>query len=149
MTDERAVSAVFGYVLALGIVTLLIGGLFIAAGDFVESQHDRAIRSELEVVGNRLAADVAAVDRLALAAESNGEVQLRIELPPRVAGEPYQIQIDDSVAQEVHLLTLTASQPAVTVEVRVRTETPMASGTINGGDVVVVYNGTALEVQHG
>ena len=76
MTDDRAVSATLGYVLVIGITTILISGLFLAAGGFVENQHERAIRAELEVVGNRLAADIAAVDRLALAAGSSGETQL-------------------------------------------------------------------------
>lgn len=150
MTDARAVSAVLGYVITLGIVTLLVSGLFMAAGDFVQSEHERAIRSELEVVGNRMAADIAAVDRLALAADADGEVRLRTDMPARAAGASYQIEISQSaVSSDVYHLNLTTRDPRVTVEVRVRTATALTEGTVNGGDVVVVYDGTTLEVRHG
>lgn len=149
MTDSRAVSAVLGYVLTLGIVTLLIGGLFMAAGDFVEDQHERAIRAELEVVGNRLAADVSAVDRLGLAAGTGGKAQLRTDLPARAAGQPYQIEISPAGGAGVHYLNLSTTNPDVAVEVKVRTESTLASDTVNGGSVVVVYDSGGLEVRDG
>ena len=148
MREDRAVSTALGYVLTLGIVTLLIGGLFFAAGDFVEGQHDRVVRSEFEVIGNRLAADVAAVDRLALAAGPGGEARLRTDLPRTAAGQPYELVVSPVAGEDdVYAITATMVRPAVTVEVRVRSETTLASGTVGGGDVLVVYNGTALEVR--
>lgn len=150
MTDERAVSAVLGYILTLSIVTLLISGLLVASGDFVQNQHERAIRAELEVVGNRLAADLAAVDRLALATGSGGRIRLVTDLPARTAGNPYAIDVSSvNGSPNVYRLTLNTTEPAVIVVVRVRLETNLAEGTLNGGDVTVVYNGTALEVRDG
>lgn len=147
MTD-RGVSAVLGYVLTLGIVALLISGLFFAAGNFVENEHERAVRSELEVVGNRVAADIAAVDRLALAAGSSGDAELLTDLPPRVAGKSYTIavsQVPDT--DTVYFVNLTAHDLAVEVEVRVKSNTPMVERTVSGGDVRVVFNGTHVEVR--
>lgn len=145
---DRGVSAVFGYVLTLGIVTLLISGLLFAAGGFVENQHDRAIRAEFEVIGNRVAADIAAVDRLALAAGSTGGAELSTDLPRRTAGQPYQLSISPvGGAASVYALnvsTTTASDVEVTV--RVKSQTPLVTGTVAGGDVRVTYNGTHLEV---
>lgn len=148
--DNRAVSAVFGYVLTLGIISLLIGGLFLAAGNYVEGQHDRAVRSEFEVVGNRIAADIAAMDRLALAAGINGEAELRVELPPQAAGRPYQIAVSPvSGTDTVYHLNLTTAdgKDRVKVEVRVKSKTELASTTVSGGDLRIVYNGTAMEVR--
>lgn len=148
--DNRAVSAVLGYVMVLGIVTLLLGGLFFAAGNFVENQHERAIRAELEVVGNRLASDIAAVDRMALASGPTGEASLESDLPESAARRNYQIEISPIAASPgVYFLNVSTIDPDVTVRVRVRAETNLVSGTVNGGDVTIVYNGTDLEVRDG
>lgn len=149
MTDDRAVSATLGYVMVIGITTILISGLFIAAGGFVESQHERAIRAELEVIGNRLAADIAAVDRLALAAGANGATELEVNLPPRTARKSYNIEISQvaGMANTYHL-NLSTSNPDVFVEVRVRTKTTLVSATVSGGDVVIEYDGNDLEVRN-
>lgn len=147
--DNRALSAVLGYVLMLGIVTLLISGLFFAAGNFVENQHDRAIRAEFEVIGNRIAADLAAVDRLVLASDENGRMELLVELPPRVAGKSYQIETSDAGPDNVTAITLrtTAGALGQAVEVRVKSTTSIADGTIPGGDIRIVYDGNQLEVR--
>lgn len=146
--DDRAVSAVVGYVMVLGIVTLLISGLFIATGNFVENQHERAVRSEFEVVGNRVAADIAAIDRLALAAGSGGEAELLTDLPPRAAGKSYDISVSAVPSESnVYFVNLTAQDLDVEVEVRVKSKTPLVDTTVPGGDVRVVYNGSHVEVQ--
>lgn len=149
MTDRRAVSTVLGYVLMLAIVSVLIGGLFFAAGDYVEGEHERVVRAEFEVMGNRLAADIAAVDRLALATEAGGRASLETDLPSLAAGRPYEITLEPSGVANVTRITLAMDDPAVEVEVLVRTAHPVASGTVSGGDAVVVYDGTDLEVRDG
>jgi hypothetical protein len=147
MTD-RGVSTVLGYVLALGVITLLISGLFLAAGNFVENEHERVIRSELEVLGNRIAADIAAVDRLALAAGPSGRAELETELPARVAGKSYTISTSSvSGAPDVYFINMTAPDFETDVEVRVKSSTPLVERDTSGGNVLVVFNGTHVEVQ--
>lgn len=147
--DNRGLSAVLGYVMMLGITTLLVTGLFFAAGNFVENQHDRAVRAEFEVIGNRIAADIAAVDRLVLAADGDGRMELLVELPPWVASQTYQIETSDAGADNVSIITLstTTGGEETRVEVRVKSSTPIAEGTVGGGDVRVVYDGSQLEVR--
>jgi FlaG/FlaF family flagellin (archaellin) len=147
--DDRAVSAVLGYILTLAVMTLLVSGLFLAAGNFVENQHERAIRAELEVVGNRLAADIAAVDRMALASGAVGEAELQSDMPELTAGQSYLIEISESGTAGVYFLNASTDDPDVEVSVRVRAETDLVEGTVNGGDVTVVFNGTAMEVRDG
>lgn len=148
MTD-RGVSTVLGYVLTLGIITVLVSGLFLAAGSFVEDQHERVVQSEFEVVGNRVAADIAAMDRLALAAGSDGEAELRVELPSRAAGNTYQLAIEPVTGTTtVYHLNLTATDLDASAEIRVTSKTPLVSDTVVGGDVLVAYNGTHLEVRN-
>ncbi|MFB6361959.1 MAG: hypothetical protein ABEH59_11645 [Halobacteriales archaeon] len=145
---DRAVSTVLSYVLALGVITLLMSGLFLAGGTFVENEHERVIRSELEVLGNRVAADIAAVDRLALAAGSSGRAELETDLPARVAGKSYTISISPlSGTSDVYFINMTAPDFGTDVEVRVKSSTPLVERETSGGDVRVVFNGTHVEVR--
>ncbi|MFB6353666.1 MAG: hypothetical protein ABEJ92_06225 [Halobacteriales archaeon] len=145
---DRGVSAVLGYVLVLGIVTLLISGLFLAAGNFVENQHQRAVRAEFEVVGNRVAADIAAIDRLALASGPDGRAELEVNLPPLAAGKTYEITTS-SAGGNVSFVNVSTTDASfdVAVEVRVKTDTTLAATTVSGGDVVIVYDGSQIEVR--
>ena len=62
---DRGVSTILGYSLNLVVATLVVKGVLIAAGSLVESQRDQAARAELNVVGERLVADLETADRLA------------------------------------------------------------------------------------
>lgn len=146
---DRAVSSVVTYLMVLGIVTVLTTGLFVSMSGFVVTQQEGAIRSELEVVGNQFAADLAAADRLALTAGPAGTVQVTSDLPDRVAGTTYEIEIVER-ADGLYAIVLRSHDPAVTVTVLVRTRTPVETGTVDGGDLRIAYDGSgSLEVRDG
>lgn len=148
MTD-RAVSVTVNYVLTLTITTLLLSMLFVSAGGLIESQSERAIRSELDVLGQQLAADIESADRLATAGENNStEVAIETTLPPRVAGRDYRITVGGSE------LELRTTDPEVSVTVPFTTTNEVEEGrTIQGGDVQIRWlddpdeNNEKLEVE--
>lgn len=145
--NERALSTVVGYVLSLGIASLLIAGLLVATGGFVDEQREATIRDEMEVIGHQLAADISAADRLVRAGGSS--VTVFRTFPDQVAGVPYKIRVDPGSPTT---LVLSTEDPEVTVEVDLRTQTsvgPTGGITIDGGAVVVEYTGTKLEVSDG
>lgn len=145
--DDRAVSAALGYALSLTIATLLISGVFLGMADYVGDQTERAVRSEFEVVGNRIAADVSAADRLAIAAGGTGDVRISTDLPEFVAGRPYRIDVVDVSGSERYSINLTAADPDVEVVVLIRTRTTLVETSLAGGDITVVYTGSGLEVR--
>lgn len=144
--DERAVSVTLGYVLTLGIVTLLLTGLLVASGEFVADQRENVVRDELRVVGQQVAHDLGAADRLVRASEGSPEVSVGRSLPPEVAGSSYAVTLAPGTPAT---LVLRSSNPVVTVEVLVRVETAVESSSATGGRVAVVYTGSGLEVQDG
>lgn len=148
-TDQRAVSTTLGYALSLTVATLLVGGLLIASGGFVEDQRERTIRNELQVIGQQVSADVAAADRLASTDGTNDKVVVARNLPNEVTGVFYTIAVKSDGGETY--LTLSTNSPDVSVRVNVATETPVAQTDVSGGDVRVVYDPSAdeLEVQHG
>lgn len=132
---SRGVSTALGYVLNLGVATLLVTMLLLSAGTLVEDQRDRAAETELDVVGERLAADLAAADRLA---RTNDPTAVRVEadVPVRVAGSYYTVSVNESMNGEI---VLEADQPDVEVAVPFDTRTEVQASTVNGGDLAVVY----------
>ncbi|RLM31390.1 hypothetical protein DVK01_21550, partial [Haloarcula sp. Atlit-120R] len=64
-STARGVSTALSYVLTLTITVVLVSGLMVAAGGFVSDEHARVTETELDVMGNRLAAGIESVDRVA------------------------------------------------------------------------------------
>ena len=149
MTGERGVSPVLGYVLTLGISTLLVSGLLIAAGGFVDTQRERTTESELQVIGQQVSADIAAADRLHRT-DGATDVVIRRELPDSVVGSEYTVFVrsDDDGPTDAYL-RLTTVRPNVTVEVGVANETNVANSAVGGGEIEISYDGNALEVTSG
>ncbi|WP_227354178.1 DUF7266 family protein [Haladaptatus salinisoli] len=142
MTD-RAVSATVNYALNLAVATLLIAGLLTATGGLVEDQRREAARTELSVVGQRLASDLQTADRLVRA---GGEtVAVESPLPERVAGVSYTVTVGSNE------LVLETTHPEVTVRVSFAAATAVEETTVSGGAVTIVRvdggTGDRLEVR--
>jgi len=144
-TDERGVTVPINYLLLVGIVALLSAGLLASTSTFVETQQERAIQSEFQVIGNRMASDIAGVDRLARTVEGGGSVEAEIDLPRQVAGSAYRIGID-SDGGERYLIELTSAEPDVSVSVPVRSRTEITAGGLDGGDLTVTYDSSSDEL---
>ena len=147
MTAGRGVSPVFGYVLTLGISTLLVSGLIIAAGGFVDNQRELTSRSELRVIGQQVSGDIAAADRLV---RSGGGTRTNItrQIPERTVGSQYTVAVRTGGGPTPAYLELRAVRPEVTVEVGIANETVVAGSEVGGGEIVVRYDRSAghLEV---
>lgn len=137
--DERAVSTPLNYVLVLGVVALLVAVLFVGTADHVTGQRERAVRTELSAVGQRVAADLASAGRLARTTSSSGTVAATIALPERVAGVQYRVAVSNAGA-DTYRLTLSTESPDVTVTVRFRSETPVVEGRTGGGTLRIALN---------
>jgi len=98
LSDSRAVSTTLGYVLSLAIATLLITGLIIAGGGYVDAQREQVIRDELTVVGQQLAADVERADRLVRAGEAPLTVRVNKTFSDRVTGSNYRVSFDPAAS---------------------------------------------------
>lgn len=143
--SERAVSTVVGYSIGLGVVTLLITGLLVGVGGFIQDQREATTRTELRVIGQQLAADVRVTDTLVrTAGGSPGAVSYRQDLPETTAGGGYTVAVNQSGCE---CLVLLSEDPDVRVRVPVTANASLAERRFTGGDVVLEYTGTALEVR--
>lgn len=142
MTD-RGVSVTVNYVMTLAIATLLLSGLVASTGSILDDRRDTATRAELEVVGQRLAANLQSADRLATADAET--VEFTVDLPADAAGKQYRIGVEPSAG--VSELVLTTEDPPVSVTVSFTNSTDVTASTVTGGQVRVVLEGGNLEVQ--
>lgn len=149
--DERGVSTVVSYVLVLGIAALLVSGVFTATGVVLDREHEQSVRSGMEVVGNQVAADIAVADRLATHAGASGNVTVTSDLQGQIARSTYRIEIAEAGGEGQYVLTLRSADPAVELSITARSETPIETGTVDGGSIEIVYDSEAgtLEVRNG
>lgn len=133
---DRGVSTTLGYTLNLAVATVLITALLVAAGGYVEDQQERAIRSELEVIGARVAGDIGAADRLARTG-ADSTVSIRVSTPIRTTGVPYRIAINQSGNE---MITLTTTDPSVRVQIPYRSIEIVESSTVSGGTFTIRYS---------
>ena len=149
MTGERGVSPVLGYVLTLGISTLLVSGLLIAASGFVDTQREQTTESELQVIGQQVSADIAAADRLHRT-DGATDVVIERDLPDSVVGSQYTVFVrSDNDGPTDTYLRLRTVRPEVTVEVGIASETAVVDSAVGGGEIKIRVIGGDLEVTNG
>ena len=91
--DDRGTSTTLGYALNLGTAMLLMTVLVVGASAFVESERDRTVQTELEVIGQQVASAIVQTDEMAQTSE-NGKAVVWRQLPERTAGTAYRIEIE-------------------------------------------------------
>jgi len=150
---DRGVSIAVTHVLTIGITTILISGLLIAAGGLLEAQQDRSAEQSLETIGERLSGELSSVERLA-ADDNESTVELTVSHPSQVASERYTVTLYDNCDDAPTDAPLIAggetclqleSDSGTTVFVPVTVD--VADGTsTSGGSILIVYDGENDEV---
>lgn len=145
--DSRAVSTTVSYVLSVAITAMLVAGLLLAGGDFVDDRRDQVVQTELRVIGHQVAADLGRVDRMVEAGDDVSTARVNQTFPERVTGNAYTITIRESPDSRVLVNT---TNPDVEVRVRVRTTTQIEESSASGGTVSVFYDASndRLEVEN-
>jgi hypothetical protein len=137
---DRAVSITVNYVIVLGLTAVLISGLLIGAGGYVQDQRTNVVREELTVVAEQLATGIGDADRLSRV-DGSRTVRVGVTLPARVAGESYRITVTNRSTPGTepmrHELTLRSSSSDVSVTLTISTLVGLEEGSVNGGWVVV------------
>lgn len=146
--DDRAVSVTVGYVLTLAIGAVLLSGIIIGIGGVVDSQTDRVVRGDLDVVGQTTVANLESADRLARASEVDRPasadaptVAVDVALPDRIAGHPYRIVIGGDA------VTLRVDSPDAVTEIPHVATLPVESTSVRGGPIRISYDGDAGQLE--
>ena len=136
--DDRAVSVTLNYTLTLGISAILVVGLLTAGGNFVESQRNSVVDSELDVIGERLASDIATADRLVRIGDGTPTVNVTAQLPDAVSGQSYNVAVVTSNGNASVELTSPSLDRSVTANIA--NTTAVAPSSVTGGTVEIYYD---------
>jgi type II secretory pathway pseudopilin PulG len=145
MTD-RAVSAVVGYALMLVVIGILTSGLIVGATNFVDAKRTDVTRTQLNVIGNQLAADLTAADSLADSLSSGGSATVQSDLAEFVAGGSYRIEISSTDSGDEYAIVLRSQRDDVTQTVTVVTDHSVTTGEVRGGPLTLTVTADRLEV---
>ncbi|RQG99676.1 DUF7266 family protein [Natrarchaeobius oligotrophus] len=153
VTTDRALSTAVTHVLTMGITTILVAGLLMSSGTLIEVQSDRSAEQSLETIGERLAGEIADVDRLG----GDGDaVNVTASHPETVAGSTYRIELEERSAcagdplldGNADCLRLTANGADVEVIVPIASESDLEYGsTATGGTIEIEHDGTAIGIR--
>lgn len=157
--DERGVSIALSHVLTLGITTILIAGLLFSAGALLDGQSERSAERSLETIGERVASEVASVDRLAREDPEPETVRLRVDHPSEVSGVTYSIAIHEGGAcsgplledaEACIVLTAPGARTTVQVPLKIGDDTTVASQTsTQGGSMTISYQDGEIDLESG
>lgn len=140
---DRAAVPVIAYVLVLAVASVLVAAIVTAGGGFVSDQRETGARSQLNVLGQQVAADVATADRLVRTTDSPA-VSLERRLPRQVVRSAYTIRL---VSGSPPTLELSTTDPDVTVTIDILVGTPVDDSVASGGTVRVVFNASTSELE--
>lgn len=146
--DGRATSTVVNYVLLLAVLAILISTIVAGSSSYVDDRRSQVVHDELEVVANRLAADLTTADGLAGTVDPNGSVEMRAPLPERVARRHYRVEIRQATP-DTYALRLAADGVNVTAWATLTLDRPVRTGSYSGGPLRIGYDPAAgrLEVR--
>jgi len=147
LTDQRGVSVVLTHVLTMGITAILITGLIIAASGVVDTQRERAVQGELTTIGERLATELTALDRVA--SSTNSTMTVETSHPEMVVNSRYQVQLisDSSACQTGSCLVLDAQRAEASTIISINKDINIINSTVSGGEIRLVHDGAEVRIE--
>lgn len=151
--DDRGVSTTVTYSLTVLITTILVAGLIYSASTTVKTEREQAAANELTVVGERLVREIVGMDALVDAGEDT-TARMRVDHPRRVVGATYTVTLqpgggDPCESTDRPCLVLVAEELDVTATMpfKTATNTSLVNTTVQGGELVVVYEDGEVAVE--
>lgn len=139
--DTRAVSVQVGTILSLAILSILVSGVIVTIGGFVETQQKATTEKELTVSNERFAAQLMKVDDLATVG-SNPSMTIRANTPAQITGNQYTITVNTSVGDPNDgIVTMRVDSLNQGVTIPFKHTTSIENTTVAGGtDIYLTYN---------
>jgi hypothetical protein len=142
--DERAVSEGVGWIMASGIMLIVIlaasfQGYVIFASASATHQSDQA-----EFLSERIASGIEGVDREVRSTSSQGRIEDRIGAPNQIAGDNYNIKIESTSTGGAVVIQIPGEGTVAKTEFY--SQTTVASTTIDSGEIAIVRERGATEI---
>jgi hypothetical protein len=154
-TDQRGASITVTHVLTIAITAILVSGLLLAAGTFLDNQRERAVEQNIRVVGERLGDEFVQVD--SMMADGGREVRVRTIHLNRLGDQRYTVRLVHEgpagcpdarpVTDACLVLNTTAPETGYIVELRNRSRVEPSSAS--GGNIRFVTDSGRISIETG
>jgi hypothetical protein len=136
MGDTRAVSPAVTQALTIGISTILISGLLLSGGQYIENRQEDTVRTGLQDIGSGVSSDLVRLDQFQTSGLDE-DLLFTSAYPSELGGQGYRIEVVDGSP-----VTITVSSTAedLSTTVRFESDTDVCDSTIGGGTIVVAYD---------
>ena len=134
--DTRAVSPAVTQALTIGISTILISGLLLSGGQYIENRQEDTVRTGLQDIGSGVTSDLVRLDQFPTSS-LEGDLQFRSEYPSELAGQGYRIEVVDGSPVTI---TVSSTTESLSTTVRFESDPDVCESTVGGGAVVVAYD---------
>ena len=135
--DTRAVSPAVTQALTIGITTLLVTGLLLSGGAFIDERQEDITRQGLVDIGSGVASDLVRLDQFETAGVT-GTVAFTSDYPDRVAGQGYRVHLDPGPDRTRVYINSTGSN--LSTQVRFANTTNVCERRVSGGTMVFAYD---------
>lgn len=143
MRDDRALSSALGYMLTIVIAVALTTGLVLGAEAMIQQERETAVRSQLEIIGEKTAATVMTVDRFNDTSTEPMNATVTREFPTRAAGSQYRVELVENSDTGRFEVTVESADFDITVRVPLRNESALRlDQPVNGGTISITYDPT-------
>ena len=142
--SDRSVSFVVNYVLVIAITAVLITGIIIAGGSFVEDQREQVIAGEMRIIGNHIAGNLEQVDRYARAGPTS-EAYINQSFGTDVTGSTWSVELDER--GDTSQVVVNSTRPEVSVRVNTTVQTDIDEDSYSDtGEISVAYDPSSDEL---
>jgi len=145
-SDDRSVSFVVNYVLVIAITAVLITGIIIAGGSFVEDQREQVIAGEMRIIGNHVAGNLEQVDRYVRAGLGPpSDAYINQSFGTDVTGSTWSVELDKR--GDTSQVVVNSTRPEVSVRVNTTVQTDIDEDSYSEtGEISVAYDPSSNEL---
>ena len=134
--DNRGVAEGVSVVASIAIL-FLFSGAIIGSLNVTSQGAEIAQRNQIMSEGQKVAGELAKVDRLVRSSNSNGQIGRHISLSDRIGNRQYEITTVTEADGDQKLILQTANEE-LKVTIPYGTQTTVEETTVQGGDIYIV-----------
>ena len=134
--DTRAVSPAVTQALTIGISTILISGLLLGGGQYIEERQENTVRTGLQDIGSGVTSDLVRLDQFPTGSLDD-DISFTSEYPSRLGDQGYRIEVESGSPVTIHV---NSTAESISTTIRFESQSEVCDSTVDGGTIAVAYD---------
>lgn len=137
LADERGTTFALGYIIDIMIMGLLLTGIIFGVTTMLQSQHDRSVHYQADIIGSQVSYSVTTIDNLDNH-EQRTNTTLSVDTPDRIIGSQYIVELNKPPSENPHIAVHIPSSD-ITETTPVSVDATVVESSVTGDDVHIKY----------